>query len=890
MKIVGANENARQPLDDVIALQDHLLSLNDLPIELLERYCEEGQFVVGYNAIKQFRNELEKKVGSEIEGMLESYLNHAFPGKKLCLEPQYVEKDNITFMRYELGDKTPIKEVNIRIKKRLFESLLRNNLRNESVLDLIGMEFNIHDPSFEGSPSKKQRDKEKGMTYEIASDFLKSLTGMGEIRPFSYIQHYKTTSFFNEQFNTNLEACGLHQKIVHKNINYYLNILHFQDEQFQKVISDFFQEFPKEKRDVEGFDCAWTHLDGASRECFIGMKDNLLVDIETKPIYQSWPYMDAIIDNVLPVIVENHERTSAALDEIINGMLPNGWKLGKMIPVSGEFNEHLLSVPKDNEVNIYHYREEGEKHVSYRIRQEKPRRFKMKHTDHAYRLDDFYLIKKDNLVLEIPADTDKDARRIAKKLDQYSPNINSVRQLRIKKGTIPLDFRIHNVRQNNRFLSRYMIFEPFEELNNEFTIIDRYANPKQKKNPKTNKTDTYKDYQALVVTSKGRVIECQFKDRWTHKDNEKGCLNHKAYVKKQQKDLENYPEIMMFCKALQTGKPDPELLGLFRASRFRKRFDNYMNMIQACSIGEMVNETERMIALYKEIKPMEGQEESIKELETMLIETPLNFIASQIERPDYIPRTLVLNQVLKTHGIAEWEEDFLVDYALSEEIESLKGRIGKASFTTIHDEIIERLPSFAMNMKTYVKNDYDAHSELSYLAISYTMSSVMRIRETPITKVLPLILDPDSTMKQAMGMIQEVSQSFGIDYDMENSLHEIAYAAQQQIASRAKEAFQACATCSRTEGIYRSMVGFTLYSDLKKIEEMLPLKFSEEIHNTSFYFDRNHLVYLPKGMLYNDIPRGKKTNMNLLKKVSKEFTGDPDYADHVKEVMNSLKY
>ncbi|MFO7710331.1 MAG: hypothetical protein R6V53_01045, partial [Candidatus Woesearchaeota archaeon] len=527
MKIVGASDSARQPLDDVIDLQDHILSLNDLPVELLERYCEEGQFVVGYNAIKQFRNELEKKVGSEIKGMLESYLSHAFPGKKLSLEPQYVEKDNITFMRYELGDKTPIKEVNIRIKKRLFESLLRNNLRDESVLDLIGMEFKIHDPSFTGTPSKKQKDKEIDMTHEIACDFLKSMTDMGEIRPFSYIKHYRTTDFFNEQFNTSLEASGLHQKIVHKNITYYLNILQFQDEQFQKVISDFFQEFPKEERNIDGLDCAWTHLDRASRECFIGMRDNLLIDIETKPVYQTWPYMDAVIEDVLPVILNNHEKTSAALDDLVNGMLPHGWELGKMIQVNGEFNENLLSVPKENEVNIYHYREEGEKHVSHRIRHGKPRRFKMKHTDHAYRLEDFYLVKKDNLVLEIAADTDKDARRVAKKLSHYSPNINSVRQLRIKKGTIPLDFKIHNVRQNNRFLSRYIIFEPFEQLNNEFTIIDRYANPKQKKNPKTNKTDTYKDYQALMVTSQGRVIECQFKDRWTHKENEKGCLNHK---------------------------------------------------------------------------------------------------------------------------------------------------------------------------------------------------------------------------------------------------------------------------------------------------------------------------------------------------------------------------
>ncbi|MGM5487610.1 MAG: hypothetical protein ACQESG_01545, partial [Nanobdellota archaeon] len=252
MKIVGASLEARQPLDDVVDLQDHLLSINDLPIEILEKYCDANEFAKGFEAVKQFRQTLEQQVVHEVEELLQSYLEQRYPKKKITLDPRFHTRDGINFISYDFGNKLPLKELHVRVKKRLHESVLRNNLRNEPVLDLIGLEGRIHDPSFNGNPSKKQRDKEASMAYEFAWDFLETLKTKGVIRPFNYIKHYRTTQFFNDSHQHCLEATGVHQKVHHKNVTYYLNILEFQDDSFQSKIKRYLQDLTKQDMNVLG--------------------------------------------------------------------------------------------------------------------------------------------------------------------------------------------------------------------------------------------------------------------------------------------------------------------------------------------------------------------------------------------------------------------------------------------------------------------------------------------------------------------------------------------------------------------------------------------------------------------------------------------------------------
>ncbi|MGM5487611.1 MAG: hypothetical protein ACQESG_01550, partial [Nanobdellota archaeon] len=471
------------------------------------------------------------------------------------------------------------------------------------------------------------------------------------------------------------------------------------------------------------------------------------------------------------------------------------------------------------------------------------------------------------------------------------------RDLRIKKGTIPLDFRIHNVRHNSRFLSRYMILESFEELDNELTIINRYDNPKRKKNPRTNKIDTYKDHQALIVTQKGRVMEFQFKDRWTHLDNEKGCLNHEDYVKKQQRDLEKYPELMMFCQALSTGKPDSQLLQLFRASRFRKRYDSYIESLQQCSVPNLVKETEEIISLYQQLERPSGElmEESMNELESMLIDIPLNFINKRItDGTDYLRKGLILNQILSSHGISSWNEDVLVEYALSEESEYLKEVIAHSSFRDIHRELINRLFHFTQNLETYATDEIleQRIMDLDTIPINYAMSTIMRLQESPLSVVLPEFLDQGSTLYQAIDLLEETRKDYALAYNTEELKNELITAVQHKVGMRITEAFQACAHCTRQEGVYRSMVGFSLYKDLQHVEESLPEdapRLTQDIHETSFYFDSEHLTYLPKGILFSDIPSSKQTNMGLLRRVSDHFVGEASYATRVKETMKDIR-
>ena len=649
------------------------------------------------------RQKIRKRLGGIVNRLLIDYVEKFYPREVenfVFNKHQAYEKEGVRIFKLEYNGKNkdfPIKEIHYRVKNTLFESLVRNILRGEDVLDFAGVTVFT---------------KDKSSLDNVIENFL---INHESVNPFNYVNFYKTKDGY--------EGIGMHQKITlfSKEYNFNAVRMHNKDVSLESLISGSNIIGANEIQLAGGLEGYNYYREGSYG--VILKEGNFIINLESAFFNDN--NLNGFAQNLLKIVKERDAKNLKNVREKIGKILAgkkglvedDRIKLNDIVRVPNFFSpKNLLKPDLDRNLNIYEYTNAvtAQKHIGY-AKDKYGGKFKegvkkSSFDDLIFKKGDLdsVVIRQGNIVYEVYGHnlSVKDVR-------------NKIKRIKFFESLKRYDFKIKNDLEFRYVINSLTFSTQFEKLGllekinyDDFEIEDRYKNPKRKLIMKNGKPVEYfyKDKQVLANLSNTKsenpfIVEFQFKDIKTHRENEdpNNPLSHAKYKKDQEEKLiKEFPLLRELKKAMMEGKLTEALYSYLKVGSSLHQLLELKDLKTQIGEKEILESSNYLASVAEELYVCLREDKKIKHYdldEFMKNISPLyspSFVAPLFSKGDAIDlvSSLIIADYLKDKGIISADPKEILNNYLKNRFEKISSNLTerktlKESFLSFSEQIDE---------------------------------------------------------------------------------------------------------------------------------------------------------------------------------------------------------